>query len=221
MTDSIELMTYRLFCCSAFLAASFWAASLMAQSAGRAGEEQKQRAYAAHMSDFDYLLGDWEFTAESKQFGKLEGRWSAVRLATGQIMEEYRVLGRDGETIYATTTIRSYNSASGPWELIGMEPGGGLRDFGTAQRVGGEMRLQQKFGVAGGRPVTMRIRYYNIKPDRFSWSADRSTDNGKTWLAKFQTIEAHRIGPARSLGPLASARPERHEMRNMPGMIPT
>jgi hypothetical protein len=38
----------------------------------------------------------------------------------------------------------------------------------------------------------------------FSWVADRSTDGGKTWQVKHQTIEARRIGPARSLGPLAA-----------------
>jgi hypothetical protein len=49
----------------------------------------------------------------------------------------------------------------------------------------------------------MRIRYYNIQPDRFSWAADRSTDGGKTWVKNFQTIETRRMGPPRLLGPLA------------------
>jgi hypothetical protein len=51
-----------------------------------------------------------------------------------------------------------------------------------------------------------RIRYYNIEPERFSWSADRSLDDGKTWEKEHLTIEARRIGPARSMGPLAKAR---------------
>ena len=168
-------------------------------------EEQRKALYAAHQADFDYLLGDWEFTAESKQYGKFNGQWSAVRLVTGQILDEYRVLGDNGETFYVTSTLRSYNSAADRWELIGMDRGGGLLDFGTAQRVGDEMRLEQKFNVAGGMPITMRIRYYNIQPDRFSWRADRSTDDGKTWTADFQRIEARRIGPARSLGALTPA----------------
>jgi hypothetical protein len=51
-----------------------------------------------------------------------------------------------------------------------------------------------------------RIRYYNIQADRFSWTADRSTDGGKTWDAAHQTIEARRIGPARTIPALAPAR---------------
>ena len=68
------------------------------------------------------------------------------------------------------------------------------------------MHIEQKFGVAGGKPITLRIRYYDIQPDRFSWSADRSTDGGHTWVENFQRIEARRIGPSRAMGPLAPAK---------------
>jgi hypothetical protein len=68
------------------------------------------------------------------------------------------------------------------------------------------MHLEQKFGVAGGKPTILRIRYYDIQPDRFSWSADRSTDGGRTWVKDVQRIEARRIGPPRSMVPLVSAK---------------
>ena len=198
-------MNFQLACFGVVAAVFCFAPPIGAQTSAPSSEERRNAAYTAHQADFDYLLGDWEFIAESKQYGKFNGRWSAVRLKTGQILDEYRVLGGSGETVYVTSTIRSYNSAADRWELIGMDHGAGLLDFGTAQRVGDEMHLEQKFGVAGGRPVTLRIRYYNIRSDRFSWSADRSADDGKTWTEDFQRIEARRIGPARSLGALAPA----------------
>jgi hypothetical protein len=183
---------------------------LFSQPAAKRTPEQMQAAYKAHQADFDYLLGDWEFTGESRMYGKFRGYWSAVRLDTGQILDEYRVTGGPGETFYVTTTIRAYNAAADRWELIGMDAGGGLQDFGAGKRTDAEMHaemhIEQKFGVAGGHPAAMRIRYYNIQPDRFSWTADRSTDDGKTWVKDFQQIEARRIGPSRSLGPLAPAK---------------
>src|SRR5579875_2948820 len=97
--------------------------------------EQRKMLYAAHESHFDYLLGDWEFTSESREYGKFGGRWSAVRLDTGQILDEYRVLGDKGETYDVTSTILAYNAAADRWELIGMAEGGGLQDVGTGQRV--------------------------------------------------------------------------------------
>lgn len=177
---------------------------LSAQTDSKRTADQMKASYAAHKSDFDYLLGDWEFTAQNGDYGKFGGRWSAVRLDTGQILDEYRVLGDNGETYYVTSTVRAYNAATDRWELIGMDRGGGLQDFGTAQRVGPEMHIEQKFGVAGGNPTTMRIRYYNIQPGRFSWTADRSTDGGRTWSKDFMKIEARRIGPARVMGALTS-----------------
>jgi hypothetical protein len=169
-------------------------------------EKELQGAFDAHKGDFDYLLGEWEFTSVSKEHGPGKGFWTAVRLATGQILDEFRVVGDNRETWYVTSTLRSYNAGLDRWELVGMVEGSGLQDVGTAQRVSGEVHIEQKFGVATGNTSILRIRYYNIQPDRFSWTADRSTDGGKTWTREDQKIEAQRIGPARSLDALAPAR---------------
>lgn len=168
--------------------------------------QQLKASYEAHKSDFDYLLGDWEFIGENAEYGKFGGRWSAVRLDTGQILDEYRILGQNAETEYVTSTIRSYNAATDRWELVSMRRGGGLQDVGTGQRLNSEVRIEQKFDVVSGKPSTLRIRYYNIQPDRFSWIADRSNDGGRTWTKDYLQIEARRIGPAHELGPLAPAK---------------
>jgi hypothetical protein len=179
---------------------------LFAQASSGKSPEQMKAAYEAHKADFDYLLGDWEFTTVSKKWGKGKGYWSAVRLVTGAVLDEFRIVGDDGETYYVTTTIRAYNAALDRWELVGVDGAGGLQDIGTGYRKGTEVHIEQTFGVAAGHPSTLRIRYYNIQPDRFSWRADRSEDAGKTWISDDQRIEARRIGPPRSLGPLAPAR---------------
>ena len=136
----------------------------------------------------------------------MRGYWSAVRLDEGQILDEYRVVGDKGETYYVTTSLRNYNSVLDRWELVGADAGAGLQDIGTGRKVGAEMHIEQKFGVMSDTPSVWRIRYYNIQPDRFSWTADRSIDGGKTWVKNHQQIEARRIGPPRSLGPLAPAK---------------
>ena len=185
---------------------SIFAASLAGQVPQRT-DEQIKASYEAHRGDFDYLLGDWSFTAVNRQYGNMQGYWSAVRLAAGgQIVDEYRIVGENGETYYSTTTLRAYNAVLDQWELISTDKEKGLQDFGTGHLTGGEMRIEQKFGVMTPHPSLLRIRYHDIGADRFSWSADRSTDNGKTWEKNFQQLEARRIGPPRSIGPLAPAR---------------
>ncbi len=73
------------------------------------------------------------------------------RTATGQILDEYRLVDDKGQTFYVTATIRNYNAIADRWELIGMDSQNGLQDFGTAQRVGQEVHIEQRFGVAGGK----------------------------------------------------------------------
>jgi hypothetical protein len=208
MSQAIPYRTARL--CVLLATVATVAATADAQTFGKRTREQMQASLEAHKGEFDYLLGDWEFTAESHEFGKFRGYWSAVRLDKGQILDEYRVVGDQGETYYVTTTLRNFNGALDRWELIGADAGTGLQDFGTGHKEGGEMRIEQTFGVAAGQPSVWRIRYYDIRPDRFSWTADRSSDAGKTWVKGFQQIEARRIGPSRTMPPLAPA-------RNLPG----
>ena len=182
------------------------AAPLPAQTPPARTPEQIRASWEAHRGDFDYLLGDWEFTSTSREHGPGRGFWSAVRLDEGQILDEYRVVGDSGETYYVTSTVRNYNAVLDRWELVGADAGTGLQDMGTAQRVGAEMHLEQRFGVMSPEPSLWRIRYHDIRPDRFSWVADRSADGGTTWERGWMTIEARRIGPPRSLPPLAPAR---------------
>jgi len=191
----------------AVLGAAIGNPPLCAQAAGRRTPEQLRASYDAHQGDFDYLLGDWEFTSVSRQFGNGHGYWSAVRLAEGaQILDEYRVVGDTGETYYVTNTLRAYNAVRDQWELVSTDQGSGLQNVGTARRVGTEMHIEQRFGTGGPNPSLWRIRYYDTQPDHFSWVGDLSTDGGKTRQTKWLQIEARRIGPPRHMGPIASAK---------------
>lgn len=190
---------------TALLLAPTFLSVLRAQTSPRT-DDQMRASYQAHKSDFDYLLGDWEFTAQSKQWGKHHGFWSAVRLDGGQILDEYRVVGDNGQTYNVTVSLRAYNAPRDQWEIISFGQSAGLHDFGTAHREGGDMIIEQKFGVMTPNPSLMHIRYHDIQADHFLWNGDRSTDDGKTWEKDFLQIDARRIGPARSMGPLAPAR---------------
>src|SRR5687768_2796726 len=124
-------------------------------------------------NDFDYLLGDWSFTAVSKQWGKFQGVWSAVRVADGVVLDEYRITGDEGGTFYVTTTLRSWNKSQKQWELVGTDGGSGLQNSGTGKRAGAEVHIEQKFGFGTEEPSIWRIRYHDIQADRFLWAADR------------------------------------------------
>src|SRR5262249_14769186 len=83
------------------------APSLIAQApaSGARTYDQIQASFNAHKGEFDYLLGDWEFSGvrrDPKGERKFHGYWSALRVDEGQILDEYRVVGDKGETNYVT-----------------------------------------------------------------------------------------------------------------------
>src|SRR5439155_22809136 len=121
-------------------------------------------SYESHKNDFDYLLGDWEFTAQSKEWGKHHGYWSAVRLDGGQVLDEYRVVGDNGETYNLSTTLRAYSANRDQWELISVGQSDGLQEFGTARRQGAHMLIEQTFPPMSERPSISAIRYHAIQP---------------------------------------------------------
>jgi hypothetical protein len=178
-------------------------AGLGAQAASHPTPEQIQAALRAHAGDFDYLLGQWRFEGTSKQYGKFSGYWTAVRLAgEGSVLDEYRVVGDSGQTYVLTSTLRSYDALRDQWELVSVGNPNGLQDVGTGRRVGEEVHIDQSFGVGGPHPTRMRIRYYDIGPDHFSWNGDCSSDGGRTWVDGCLRLDVHRIGPPPPVMPL-------------------
>jgi len=55
-----------------------------------------------------------------------------------------------------------------------------------------EMHVGQRGQGPDGRTTILKIRYYNIQPNRFSWAADHSSDGGATWVRDYWRIEATR-----------------------------
>ena len=56
---------------------------LSAQPSAAKTAAERKALYDAHHGDFDYLLGNWEFTVVSPEYRKGRGYWRAVRLDTG------------------------------------------------------------------------------------------------------------------------------------------
>ncbi len=69
------------------------APALSAQATGQRTREQIRASYDAHQGDFDYLLGDWEFSSVSREFGNGRGYWSAVR-----VLDQWELVSTEGGT---------------------------------------------------------------------------------------------------------------------------
>lgn len=171
---------------------------------------QREALFKQHRADFDYLLGDWEFSGIRKQRDgsdlKLRGYLTAIRFPKGAvILVQDRFLNEDGSTFFEASTIIAYNAALDQWEMATTDDGGfgtGLQDHAVAHRVGNEMQTEAHFATMSSRPSIWRIRHYDIQPDSYSVVAERSTDGGATWQKDYERVQVRRLGPTRTLAPL-------------------
>ena len=165
---------------------------------------------AAGPSDFDFLKGRWNVVYNNTAPGippNLKGAWVAEEQADGRVLyDEFRVFGPNGQTVTLGVTYRIFDHGRGRWDMryaavLAAPPGEAVRMPAqwaelTAWRDGHDMCVDQ---VSAGR--RLRIRYYNITPDHFSWKADVSTDGGKTWSVDQIKIEATRVKEPVAGGP--------------------
>ena len=52
-------------------------------------------------------------------------------------------------------------------------------------KKGQEIHAEQRGRTPDGRTTILKIRYFDIQPNHFSWVADRSEDGGVTWAREY------------------------------------
>ena len=178
-----------------------WIVYLLAVAAGRLLGQSAPAAAGSvpgtgTPQDFDFLIGAWDITYNSKAPGippKVRGRWTATRQADGRLIaDEFRLFGADGATVALGMTYRVFDPSKKVWNARYVDAvNSPLWHEGRAWRDGPDIRLDQRTPAG----AILRIRYSDITPETFRWRADRSTDGGKTWVADAIRIEARREGP--------------------------
>lgn len=166
------------------------------QSARAASPQLPDTTPPPEASQFDFLVGDWTFTAHTKNPRlppRYSGRWTARRALGGfGITDEWRILTPDGKTAYLGFTARVYDRKTKSWKLQFLNVFAGRWSTQHALFRDGEMHLWWDDEEPDGRPFTVRVRYFDIRPDGFRWEMNRSYDGGATWIDDYLTMETHR-----------------------------
>ncbi len=126
--------------------------------------------------------------------------WRAQYLCGGRIiMDEFTIRNPEGQPISSFVTLRTYSQANGRWEMAGMQAleATPMSDW-HGHWQNGEMVLEFSVQGAEGKSLKNRIRFFNIKRDRFEWEIRLSTDGGQQWGAPLGTLEARRFGSTHS-----------------------
>jgi len=174
---------------------------------------QPQTRAATSPTDFDFLEGRWDVIYNNSAPNiprNVRGTWIAMKQADGRVLyDEFKLFGPDGAPIVLGLTYRIYDHTNERWDMryvavIGPGPDGRAPQLTatwaelTARREGASIRVDQR-----GKASQLRITYFDIGKDRFSWKADVSIDGGNTWTKDQIRIEARRAdlrGSGETLG---------------------
>jgi hypothetical protein len=143
-------------------------------------------APAAGPRQFDFWLGDWDVT-----WGEGErGRNRVEAILDGQVVLE----NFDGQPASPLRglSVSVYSPALDRWRQTWVDNSGNYWAF-SGRFEDGRMVLGTEV-EREGRPVRLRMVWFNLQPDAFDWHWERSDDGGQTWTVLWQLRYARRPG---------------------------
>jgi hypothetical protein len=146
-------------------------------------------------TDWDFLVGLWQFRFQQRYADgtfrpPFSGHWSASQKnADGAMIEDHWRSDNPSSTWDSGTwTYRVFDPGTNLWAIQGVEPQRGRWQPGLTWSDSTSRYVIQHNGT-----VIMRIRYFNITPNGFSWRADLSRDGGQTWVRDWWAMQVQRV----------------------------
>ena len=148
---------------------------------------------------FAFLIGRWRCDARVRSD---EGEWQSFTadwvgrfiLDGYAVADEYRMTRPSGELIVLGVNLRTYDAASGTWNLRWLNALAGTWTDLASPELGGVRFDGRSVVYAFKEPVGdhayTRATYTNISGDSFTWKGEKS-DDGKAWT-DFMVVEALR-----------------------------
>jgi len=139
-----------------------------------------------------YFVGDWEFTSETREYGRAHGFWSVMQLDAQYTLDRFSLVDERGRVIACSARLRTYDSSDQRWELSSLD-WGGIENVGSARCVGRQVRVEMRVDAPRSTPSTWRIRYQDLRRAYFAWVADRSPNGGRVWWNDHLSTKGYRV----------------------------
>jgi hypothetical protein len=122
---------------------------------------------------FDFWLGDWDVT-----WGEGERATNHVEaILDGQVVLE-QFDGQPASPLKGMS-VSVYSAAHDLWRQTWVDNSGNYWSF-SGRFADGQMVLGTEV-ERDGRPLHLRMVWFNLEPDAFDWHWERSEDGGQTW----------------------------------------
>ena len=130
---------------------------------------------------FDFWLGKWSLTWKNQNGSDGRGTNLIERVLDGQVIRESfeDVQGFKGMSLSVISTRTK------TWRQTWVDNQGGYIDLEAF--VDGDKRgFRTQPREVNGQVVVMRMVFYDIQQDRFTWDWEASSDGGRTWTLNWR-----------------------------------
>jgi hypothetical protein len=137
---------------------------------------------------FDFWLGDWDVTWGNNERGVNRIR----KILDGRVIQE----NFDGNPAisFRGMSLSVYSQRLEKWLQTWVDSEGNYWHF-TGQFDDGRMTLVTK-DVVKGKPISLRMIFYNISANELDWNWESSADGGQTWELKWHIHYTRQQGTA-------------------------
>lgn len=154
----------------------------------QAGMAQTRPCSYPEADQFDFWLGTWE------AFWGEDGRAKNVigKILDGCVVEEhFEDEGPDG---LVGMSLSTYVPREGCWKQTWVDNQGSYLDFKGGFET--DRMILSRQTLLDGQPIRQRMVWYDIAPEAFEWSWERSDDDGASWRTLWQIHYRRLAGPA-------------------------
>ena len=125
----------------------------------------------------DFWLGEWDVSWDGDQ----HGRNTITRILDSRVIQEQF----DGAPSlnFRGMSLSTYSARLGRWRQTWVDSEGNYWDFRGG--VQGDEFILDTDDVIDGRPVRLRMVFYNIAREELDWRWERSDDDGRTWQLRW------------------------------------
>lgn len=137
---------------------------------------------------FDFWLGDWDVAWGNNERGVNRIR----KILDGHVIQE----NFDGNPAipFRGMSLSVYSKRLEQWLQTWVDSDGNYWNF-TGRFEDDRMTLATE-DVAKGKPISLRMVFYNISTDELDWNWESSVDGGQTWELKWHIHYIRQLGIA-------------------------
>ena len=137
--------------------------------------------YAQDGSEFDFWVGHWDLSWQYADGTTGAGKNHILKTLDGKVIQEnFEAIDNGAYKGFKGTSISVFNPNTKTWHQAWGDNQGGYFNF-VGEVHDGNRIFKTSVNPQGQGALLLRMRFYNIEEDSFTWDWEQSKDGGESW----------------------------------------